>query len=100
MEMKISLKRRMKTDLIFIERVNIEEIYRQLKELYEIKADKKDLDELKDKHKEDIEAINKRIDNLFSTIMSKSGTGEQPIINFDTSQYLLKFDFEKYKKRR
>ena len=51
MEMKISLKRRMKTDLIFIERVNIEEIYRQLKELYEIKADKKDLDELNDKTK-------------------------------------------------
>ena len=82
----------------FVERVNIEEIYRQLKELYEIKADKKDLDELKDKHKEDIEAINKRIDNLFSTIMSKSGSGEQPIINFDSSQYVLKFDFEKYKK--
>ena len=82
----------------FVEKVNIEEIYRQLKELYEIKADKKDLDELKDKHKEDIEAINKRIDNLFSTIMSKSGSGEQPIINFDSSQYVLKFDFEKYKK--
>ena len=82
----------------FVEKVNIDEIYRQLKELYEIKADKKDLDELKDKHKEDIEAINKRIDNLFSTIMSKSGSGEQPIINFDSSQYVLKFDFEKYKK--
>ena len=82
---------------IFVEKVNIDEIYRQLKDLYETKADKKDLDELTDKHNEDIEAINKRIDSLFSQILAKSG-GEAPVINFDGSQYVLKFDFEKYKK--
>ena len=82
---------------IFVEKVNIDEIYRQLKDLYETKADKKDLDELSDKHNEDIEAINKRIDSLFSQMLSKSG-GDSPVINFDSTQFVIKSDFDKYKK--
>ena len=46
----------------FVEKVNVEEIYRQLKFLNDTKADKKDLEELEDKIKAEIEAINKRME--------------------------------------
>ena len=79
----------------FVEKVNIEEIYRQLKFLNDTKADKKDLEDLKEKHQIDIEAINKRIDSLFSQLMNK--TDGTPI-NVDFSQYVYKSEFEKHKK--
>ena len=64
----------------FVEKVNIEEIYRQLKFLNDTKADKKDLEELNEKynnHQIEIEAINKRIDSLFSQLMNKAA-GDTP----------------------
>ena len=79
----------------FVERVNIEEIYRQLKFLDDTKADKKDLEELNEKYKAEIEAINKRIDSLFNQLLNKS---DGPSINIDFSQYVNKSDFEKHKK--
>ena len=84
----------------FVVKVNIDEIYRQLKFLNETKADKKDLDELNEKynnHQAEIEAINRRLDSLFSQLMSKS-SGDVPTINVDFSQYVYKSDFEKHKK--
>ena len=84
----------------FVEKVNIDEIYRQLKFLDETKADKKDLDDLSEKynnHQIEIEAIKKRLDSLFSQLMNK--TGEQsPTINVDFSHYITKSEFEKHKK--
>ena len=79
----------------FVEKVNVEEIYRQLKFLNDTKADKKDLEELEDKIKAEIEAINKRIDSLFHQLLNKS---DGPAINIDFSQYVYKTDFEKHKK--
>ena len=84
----------------FVEKVNIEEIYRQLKFLNDTKADKSDLDDLIEKynnHQIEIEAINKRLDSLFSQLMNR--TGEQsPTINVDFSQYVNKSEFEKHKR--
>ena len=94
----------------FVEKVNIEEIYRQLKYLQETKADKKDLhninkkiSDLNDKyeqHETDIEEIKKRLDGLFSQLLSrKEDSGrDQPVIDIDFSQYLSKFEFEKHKR--
>ena len=93
----------------FVEKVNIEEIYRQLEHLQNTKADKKDINDLKykindltdkyDQHQIEIDEIKKRIDNIFSQILNrKEKSGEQPIINIDFSQYLSKLDFEKHKK--
>ena len=79
----------------FVEKVNIEEIYRQLKFLNDTKADKKDLEELDEKIKAEIEAINKRIDSLFHQLLNRS---DGPAINIDFSQYVYKSDFEKHKK--
>ena len=79
----------------FVEKVNIEEIYRQLKFLNDTKADKKDLEELDEKIKAEIEAINKRIDSLFHQLLNKS---DGPAINIDFSQYVYKTDFERHKK--
>jgi len=81
----------------FVEKVNIDEIYRQLKFLADTKADKKDLDEKYDKHQTEIDAINKRIDSLFSQLMSKA-VGDSPSINIDFTQYVNKSDFEKHKR--
>ena len=84
----------------FVEKVNIEEIYRQLKFLNDTKADKKDLEELNEKynnHQIEIEAINKRIDSLFSQLMNKAA-GDTPSINVDFAQYVYKSEFEKHKK--
>ena len=84
----------------FVEKVNIDEIYRQLKFLADTKADKKDLDELNEKynnHQTEIDAIKKRIDSLFSQLMNKAG-GDSPSINIDFTQYVSKSDFEKHKK--
>ena len=82
---------------LFVEKVNIDEIYRQLKFLDETKADKKDVEEKYNTHQIEIEAINKRIDSLFNQLMSKSGV-DSPSINVDFSQYVYKSDFEKHKK--
>jgi epidermal growth factor receptor substrate 15 len=93
----------------FVERVNIDEIYRQLKFLHETKADKKDLnsinnkiDDLNDKyesHQIEIEAIKKRIDGIYSQLLQRKDEGStQPIVNIDFSQYLSKTDFEKHRK--
>ena len=93
----------------FVEKVNIEEIHRQLKHLQDTKADKKDLNDIKykindltdkyDQHQIEIDEIKKRIDNIFSQILNrKEKSGEQPIINIDFSQYVSKIDFEKHKK--
>lgn len=68
----------------FIEKVNVEEIYKQLKYLDENKADKSDVDkdldklykkykELKEKHSKDIDEINKKIDKLIMSSQSKGG---------------------------
>jgi len=81
---------------LFVEKVNIDEIYRQLKFLDETKADKKDVEEKYNNHQVEIDAINKRIDSLFSQLMNKSG--DTPTINVDFSQYVYKSDFEKHKK--
>ena len=93
----------------FVEKVNIEEIYRQLKFLHNTKADKKDLniinnkiDDLNDKydrHQIEIESIKKRLDGMFSQLLQrKDESGEQPVINVDFSQYVSKTDFEKHRK--
>ena len=81
----------------FVEKVNIDEIYRQLKFLADTKADKKDLEEKYDKHQTEIDAINKRINSLFSQLMNKAG-GDSPSINIDFTQYVNKSDFEKHKR--
>ena len=84
---------------LFVEKVNIDEIYRQLKFLHETKADKKDLQEKYDDHQAQIDAINKRIDGLFAQILNKKNDGyEQPNLDIDFSHYVLKNDFEKHKK--
>ena len=93
--------------LEFVEKVNIEEIYRQLKFLHETKADKKDLNDINkaisdlnekyDNHQVEIDSINRRLDALFSQLLNKEG-GESPTINIDFSQYVSKIDFEKHKK--
>ena len=82
---------------LFVEKVNIDEIYRQLKFLDETKADKRDVDEKYETHQSQIDAINRRLDSLFSQLMSKAG-GDSPMINVDFSQYVSKTDFEKHKK--
>ena len=91
----------------FVEKVNIDEIYRQLKYLHETKADKKDLNDINkaisdlnekyDNHQVEIDAINRRLDALFSQLLNKEG-GETPTINIDFAQYVSKIDFEKHKK--
>ena len=93
----------------FIEKVNIDEIYRQLKYLHDTKADKSDLedinkkiDDLYDKHEEhslEIAELRKRIDNLFSQFLNRNEkSDDHPTINVDFSQYVSKIDFEKHKK--
>ena len=85
----------------FVEKVNIEEIYRQLKFLKETKTDKKDLELLKDKYEEhsiEIDALKKRLDGLFTQLLSRKDDGKAPVINIDFSQYVSKIDFEKHKK--
>ena len=83
----------------FVEKINIEEIYRQLKFLTETKADKTKVKEKFDDHQVQIDAINKRLDGLFSQMLSrKNEGGDQPVIDIDFSQYLSKTDFDKYKK--
>ena len=83
----------------FVERVNIDEIYRQLKFLHETKADKKELKEKYDDHQMQIDAINKRLDGLFAQMLSRKNEGsDQPVIDFDFSLYLPKSEFDKYKR--
>ena len=81
----------------FVERVNIEEIYRQLKFLNDTKADKTDVEEKYENHQNEIDTINRRLDALFSQLLNKEG-GETPTINVDFSQYVSKTDFDKHKK--
>ena len=81
----------------FVEKVNIDEIYRQLKFLHETKADKKDVNEKYENHQMEIDAINRRLDALFSQLLNRQD-GESPKINIDFSQYVSKTDFEKHKK--
>ena len=97
----------------FVEKVNIDEIYRQLKFLNDTKADKKDLKDIKlkindldekyEQHENEIEQIKKRLDSLFSQILSntnntnkKESSGEQPKINIDFSEYVSKTEFKKH----
>ena len=83
----------------FVERVNIDEIYRQLKFLHETKADKKELKEKYEDHQMQIDAINKRLDGLFAQMLSRKNEGsDQPVIDFDFSLYLPKSEFDKYKR--
>jgi len=83
----------------FVEKVNIDEIYRQLKFLHETKADKKELKEKYDDHQIQIDAINKRLDSLFAQMLNRKNDGpDQPVIDIDFSLYLPKTEFEKYKR--
>ena len=82
----------------FVEKVNIDEIYRQLKFLHETKADKKDVKEKYENHQIQIDAINKRLDNLFSQLLNKQSDGIGQPIDIDFSQYLSKNEFDKHKK--
>ena len=83
----------------FVEKVNIDEIYRQLKFLHETKADKKELKEKYDDHQIQIDAINKRLDSLFAQMLNRKNEGsDQPVIDIDFSLYLPKTEFEKYKR--
>ena len=83
----------------FVERVNIDEIYRQLKFLHETKADKKEKKEKYDDHQMQIDAINKRLDGLFAQMLSRKNEGsDQPVIDIDFSLYLPKSEFDKYKR--
>ena len=83
----------------FVEKVNIDEIYRQLKFLHETKADKKELKEKYDDHQIQIDAINKRLDSLFAQMLNrKNDSPDQPVIDIDFSLYLPKTEFEKYKR--
>ena len=83
----------------FVERVNIDEIYRQLKFLHETKADKKELKEKYEDHQMQIDAINKRLDGLFAQMLSRKNEGsDQPVIDIDFSLYLPKSEFDKYKR--
>jgi chromosome segregation ATPase len=66
----------------FVEKVNIDEIYRQLKFLHETKADKKDvnkkiddLNEKYDNHQLEIDAINRRLDSLFNQLANMRQDG-------------------------
>ena len=90
----------------FVEKVNIDEIYRQLKYLNDNKADKKDLNDIKSKlndldekyeqHQLEIDEIKKRLDNIFSQILNrKESNDEQPQININFSEYVSKIEFEK-----
>ena len=92
----------------FVEKVNIDEIYRQLKYLNDNKADKKDLNDIKSKlndldekyeqHQLEIDEIKKRLDNIFSQILNrKESNDEQPQININFSEYVSKIEFEKHK---
>ena len=81
----------------FVEKVNIDRVYRQLKFLQETKADKKDVNEKYENHQMEIDAINRRLDALFSQLLNRQD-GESPKINIDFSQYVSKTDFEKHKK--
>lgn len=83
----------------FVEKVNIDEIYRQLKFLHETKADKKELQEKYDNHQMQIDAINKRLDGLFAQMLSRKNEGsDQPMLNIDFSLYVPKSEFDKYKR--
>ena len=82
----------------FVEKVNIDEIYRQLKYLHETKADKKDVKEKYENHQIQIDAINKRLDNLFSQLLNKQSDGIGQPIDIDFSQYLSKNEFDRHKK--
>ena len=83
----------------FVEKVNIDEIYRQLKFLHETKADKKELKEKYDDHQIQIDAINKRLDSLFAQMLNRKNDGpDQPVIDIDFSLYLPKSEFDKYKR--
>ena len=81
----------------FVEKVNIDEIYRQLKFLNDTKADKKDVNEKYENHQNEIDAINRRLDALFSQLLNRQ-EGEAPVINIDFSKYVTKIDFDKHKK--
>ena len=84
---------------LFVEKVNIDEIYRQLKFLNETKADKKDVKEKFEDHQVQIDAINKRLDSLFSQMLNrKNDNDQQPNIDIDFSIYATKSEFEKHKK--
>ena len=84
---------------LFVEKVNIDEIYRQLKFLHETKADKKDLEEKYEDHQNQIDAINKRIDGYFAQMLNRKNDGNnEPVIDIDFSKYLPKNEFDKYKK--
>jgi hypothetical protein len=84
---------------LFVEKVNIDEIYRQLKFLNETKADKKDVEDKYDDHQNQIDAINKRLDGIISQLLNRKNDGfEQPNIDIDFSHYVTKNDFEKHKK--
>ena len=86
---------------LFVEKVNIDEIYRQLKFLNETKADKKDVKEKFEDHQVQIDAINKRLDSLFSQMLNgKNDNDQQPNIDIDFSIYATKSEFEKHKKRK
>ena len=81
----------------FVEKVNIDEIYRKLKYLDETKADKTDVEEKYDHHQSEIDAINRRLDALFNQLLNQE-SGKAPVINLDFSKYLQKDEFEKHKK--
>ena len=106
---KTALMNKLKNDFKdFVEKVNIDEIYRQLKYLDETKADKKDLNDINDKindlndkyegHQIELDTINRRLDALFSQLVNKDEGNSQPVINVDFSQYVSKGEFEKHKK--
>ena len=85
---------------LFVEKVNIDEIYKQLKFLTETKADKKDVREKFEDHQVQIDAINKRLDSLFSQIINRKSDNndQQPNIDIDFSLYVTKTDFDKHKR--
>ena len=84
---------------LFVEKVNIDEIYRQLKFLHETKADKKDLEEKYEDHQNQIDAINKRIAGYFAQMLNRKNDGNnEPVIDIDFSKYLPKNEFDKYRK--
>ena len=83
----------------FVHKVNIDDIYRQLKYLTEHKADKKELDQIKSilndlnkksqEHQEEIDVLNNRLDSLYQQLvnlskeMNNDGNGINYILNKD-----------------
>lgn len=88
----------------FVNKVNIDEIYRQLKHLNNSKADKSDLEKVQEvlndlnkksqEHQEEIDVIRNRLDSLFQQLLnlSKEMQNDENGDNINNVKYIKKYD--------